>query len=244
VAVALGAIAATVWIVWGPVRETRAVSGAEAAATRASYYAPLERYLLAHGGGLARVEVPLTRSHWEAALLAPTVSLARGWEKQLEERYDQVLLSPTLNAGSYRSWLTREAVAYVALADVPPDPSSAAEGRLIRAGLPYLREVFVSAHWRLYAVQGATPLLSGPGALTALGGDSFALRAHTPGELVARVRYTRYFTVTAGAACLGEAPGGWTYVHARAPGRIVVAARFSLGRALGLGASCQRGARP
>ncbi len=41
-----------------------------------------------------RVEVPLTRSHWEAALMAPTVSLARGWEKQLDERYDGVLLDP------------------------------------------------------------------------------------------------------------------------------------------------------
>ena len=39
--------------------------------------------------GPVRVEVPLTRSHWEAALLAPSVSLARGWEKQLETRYDQ-----------------------------------------------------------------------------------------------------------------------------------------------------------
>ena len=43
---------------------------------------------------LERVEVPLTRSHWEAALLAPRVSLARGWEKQLDERYDSVLLGP------------------------------------------------------------------------------------------------------------------------------------------------------
>ncbi len=39
-----------------------------------------------------RVEVPLTRSHWEAALLAPRVSLARGWEKQLDSRFDRVLL--------------------------------------------------------------------------------------------------------------------------------------------------------
>lgn len=244
VAVALGAIAASVWIVWGPVRETRAASGSEAAATRASYYAPLERYLRSHGGALVRVEVPLTRSRWEAALLAPTISLARGWEKQLEERYDRVLLSRTPSAGAYRRWLAREAVAYVALPDVPLDPSSAGEGRLIRAGLPYLREVFASAHWRLYAVRGATALLSGPGDLRALGGDSFTLRARAPGELLARIHYSRYLTVTAGAACVGRAPGGWTRVQARAPGRIVVAARFSMGRALGLGGPCQRGAKP
>ena len=45
-----------------------------------------------------RVEVPLTRSHWEAAFLAPGVSLARGWEKQLDERYDSMLLAHGLSA--------------------------------------------------------------------------------------------------------------------------------------------------
>ena len=71
-----------VWVAWGPVRETLAVAGSPA--TSAAYYAPVERFLAAHAGGPVRVEVPLTRTHWEAALLAPRVSLARGWEKQLD----------------------------------------------------------------------------------------------------------------------------------------------------------------
>src|SRR5439155_6855333 len=76
------------WVGWGPVRETRAIAGGES--TSASYYAPVERFIASRGEGPVRVEVPLTRSHWEAALLAPAVSLARGWEKQLDERYDDV----------------------------------------------------------------------------------------------------------------------------------------------------------
>ena len=57
--------------VWGPVRETLAVAGSES--TSASYYVPVERFLArSTRGGPVRVEVPLTRSHWEAALLAPT----------------------------------------------------------------------------------------------------------------------------------------------------------------------------
>ncbi len=226
----------TVWIVWGPVRETAAVAGSQA--TQASYYAPLERYLVGHGASLERVEVPLTRSHWEAALLAPSVSLARGWEKQLEERYDSVLLEPGLTAGSYRAWLDEQAVAYVALPDVALDPSSAQEGRLIRGGLAYLRPVFSSRHWRVYAVRDATPLLEGPGRLTALGSETFALDARAAGTLLARIHYTRYFTVVSGRGCVASAPGGWTYVRARAPGPIVVAAKFSLSRALGLGGAC------
>ena len=83
-AAALALCVIAVWVAWGPVRETLAVAGSEA--TSASYYAPVERFL-ARAGARApvRVEVPLTRSHWEAALLAPAVSLARGWEKQLED---------------------------------------------------------------------------------------------------------------------------------------------------------------
>ncbi len=59
-----------------------------------------------------------------------------------------------LSALGYEEWLHREAVSYVALPDVQLDPSSAREGRLIEAGLPYLREVFSSAHWRIYASPG------------------------------------------------------------------------------------------
>jgi hypothetical protein len=225
-----------VWIVWGPARETAAVAGSPA--TQAAYYVPLERYLNSHGGALERIEVPLTRSHWEAALLAPTVSLARGWEKQLEERYNHALLAPGLTASSYQHWLREQAVAYVALPDVPLDPSSAREAALVRAGLPFLRPVLTTTHWRVYQVLGATPLLEGPGRLTALGHTTFALDARARGTLLARVHYTRYFTVTRGDACVASAPGGWTYLRARAPGRIVVQAQFSLGRALGLEGAC------
>jgi hypothetical protein len=230
---ALALILALAWIVWGPVRETRAVAGGEA--TDAAYYVPLERFLAARAGGPVRVEVPLTRSHWEAALLAPRFSLARGWEKQLEERYDAPLLSSGLDAAAYARWLREQAVGFVALPDAQLDPSSAREGRLIRAGLPYLREVFASAHWRVFAVLGATPLLSGSGRLLALGHEAFSLRAYAPGSYTLRVHFTRYWTVTHGRACVAGAPGGWTRLRVLAPGTIDVGAGFSLARALGGG---------
>ena len=228
-----------VWTVWGPVRETAAVAGN--LSTSAAYYVSVERFVATHGGPLARVEVPFTRGHWEAAWLAQRVSLARGWEKQLDERYDGVLLSRTLTAAQYRAWLDQNAVRYVALPDAPLDPSSAMEGRLIEAGLPYLREVWRTRHWRIYAVLDPTPIAQGPGALSGMGHDWFSLRARTGGSFLVRVRYTRYWTVTAGAACVGRARGGWTEVSAARAGRVSVAARFSLGRALGLGgSSCRR----
>jgi hypothetical protein len=241
-AVALCAIA--VWVVWGPVRETLAVAGSEA--TSAAYYEPVERFLArvqAPPASPVRVEVPLTRSHWEAALLAPSVSLARGWDKQDETRFEGVLLRPGLTAAGYERWLHEQAVAYVALPDVALDPSSAQEGRLIRGGLPYLREVFASAHWRIFKVLSPTPLASGPGRLTSLGDDSFSLLARAPGRFLVRVRFTRYWTLTSGIGCVAPAPGGWTAVSLRAPGPVVIAARFSLGRAFGAERSC-RGSAP
>lgn len=219
-----------VFTLWGPVRETRAVAGNES--TRASYYAPVLGFLANHGRALDRVEVPLTRSHWEAALMAPTISLARGWEKQLDTRFNDVLLEPGLTAAGYSQWLHEQAVSYVALPDTPLDPSSAQEGRLIRRGLPYLQTVFKSRHWTVYAVRDPTPLLEGPGRLTSLGHDSFALRADAPGRFLVRVRYTRFWTLTEGSGRVTKAPGGWTYVTVNQPTQLQIAAHFSLGRAL------------
>jgi hypothetical protein len=225
-----------VWVAWGPVRETAAVAGNES--TSASYYAPVEHFLATRTTGPVRIEVPFTRSHWEAARLAPAVSLARGWEKQLDQRYDGVLLRAGLSAASYERWLREQAVSYVALPDTPLDPSSAGEGRLIGRGLPYLREVFTSSHWRIYAVQDAQPLLSGPGRLASLGHEEIALEAYAPARLQLRVHFSRYLAVTRGRGCVARAGDGWTSVLARAPGRLVLQARFSLGRALGLTPSC------
>jgi hypothetical protein len=242
-AAALLGIAA--WTAWGPVRETAAVGGNPS--TSAAYYLPVERFVAgveARTGEPVRVEVPLTRGHWEAAWLAPHISLARGWEKQLDERYDGVLLASGLTAASYRRWLEREAVRYVALPDAPLDPSSAGEGRLIEAGLPYLRRVRRMRHWRIYEVLDATPLVQGPGALSGIGHDWFALRTHARGSVLVRVRYTRYFTVTAGDACVREGPEGWTDVSVPYAGAVRVTARFSLGRALGLAGPSCRGAEP
>lgn len=241
-AVAAAALAGiAVWTVWGPVRETEAVAGNPS--TTAAYYAPVARYVAgaeARTGRPVRVEVPFTRSHWEAAWLAPRVMLARGWEKQLDERYDGVLLARHLTAAAYRRWLDTEAVDYVALPDAPLDPSSAAEGRLIAAGLPYLRLAKRTRHWRIYAVRDPTPLARGPGVLSGVGHDWFSLRARAGGRFLVRVRYTRYFTVVGGAGCVEAGPGGFTAVGVSHAGTVRVQARFSLARALGLaGRSCR-----
>ncbi len=221
-----------VWVVWGPVVQTERVQGDPS--TSASFYVPVKRFFASHDGRLLRVEVPFTRSHWEAALLAPSVALARGWERQLDKRYDGVLESGHLTPGAYRGWLDSNGVSYVALPDLPLDPSSAQEGTLIRKGLPFLREVFVSRRWRVFKVLGASGLLEGPGKLESLGHAGFSLLARRPGHFLVRVHHTHWWTVTGGDAKVSSAPGGWTEVTVSRPGKVSVAARFSLGKALSL----------
>lgn len=113
------------------------------------------------GGRTTIVEVPLTRAHWEAAYLAGDslpdggrIALARGWERQLDTRYAPLFYRPTLTPAAYRSWLARNRVRYVALADVPLDGAGRLEGRLVARGLPYLRPIWRSKHWRLYRFIG------------------------------------------------------------------------------------------
>ena len=90
----------------------------------------------------------------------------------------------------------------MALPDAPLDDSAKAEAALIRAGQPYLHETWHGEHWRLYSVDGATPLgahLEGP--------DGFSTR----GGLV-RVRWTPYWALLSGHGCVAKGPGSWTLV--------------------------------
>jgi hypothetical protein len=241
---ALAAVLAGIasWVVWGPVVQTAEVVAEPS--TRASFYAPLLRFLAHAQPGPVRIEVPFTRAHWEAAWLAPRVALARGWERQLDKRYNGALESGALDAASYRRWLEREGVSYVALPDVPFDPASAAEVRLLRGGLPYLREVFRDARWRVFRVLGAAPLAEREGGdgsgvrLAALGHDRFTLLAGAPGRYLVRVHFTPYWTVVRGDAQVRSGSEGFTTVIVRRGGSVEVAARFSAGGAWGaLGAA-------
>jgi len=98
----------------------------------------------------------MTAAHWESAYLAghDGIELARGWERQLDTRYAAIFYRKTLSPSAYRAWLSENRVVYVALADVHLDQAGGLEGALVARGLPYLHELWRSAHWRLYRVVG------------------------------------------------------------------------------------------
>jgi hypothetical protein len=195
------------------------------------YYAGLLSFMETRGGGAFRLEIPFTDNHWESRWVAPHVPLARGWERQLDRDRNALFYDGRpLTAARYRQWLDDNAVRFVALADAPIDYSAAREAQLVRDGLPYLREIWHNAHWRVYAVSGARPLAGGAASVTALGGQSVHLTARRAGDVDLRVRFTPYWRITAGRGCVGEGRGGWTRVRADAPGPLVLGVQFALGR--------------
>jgi hypothetical protein len=211
----------------------------------ASFYAPLigELHTLGVGYGArpARIEVVATADHWEARFVAPVVMLARGWERQLDVYRNGLFYeSPTaLTPAGYRAWLSRNAISYVALPDAPLDYSARAEARLLTAARPgYLREVWRSAHWRVFAVLGASPLAQAPAVLESASSDSLTVYAPRPGSYTLRVHFTPYWKLAGGSGCVSRAPGDWTQLQARRQGTFHVVIGFSLARVFAHGPRC------
>jgi hypothetical protein len=212
----------------------------------ASYYAPLRRELeqLSSGKPL-RVEVPLTTSHWEAAYLPRgNISIARGWERQLDVRYGALFYEKRLTAAAYRDWLHSDAISYVALPNGHIDSAGQAEARLIRQGLPYLRQAWHTGDWKLYEVRDQTPLVQRPATLLSLSSDTFAIQAPRSGSYEVRLRWTPYWKPSSPDACVEQAPHGYIEVQAHAAGRISVEISFSLDRIFSQGPRCSADATP
>jgi hypothetical protein len=225
---------------------------------------PLVHQLEARNADIGRVEVIPARSHREASALAPYVNLARGWSRQADAElnpifYDDDMLTPT----TYRAWLDRWAVRYVVLPTGPPDYAADAEAALVADGLPYLREVWADAFWRLYHVADPTPLAEPPAEVTSFDASEVVLNVSSPGTMLVRIPYSPWLSLVdaqgdvleppqsdpAGTSpvnangCLSqhEEPTGagqpedeWTQLHAPAAGLYRIAAPYTLPR----GTSC------
>ncbi len=245
-ALALVAVPLLYWQWVAPVRDVSQAAGDPS--VHASYYEPLLAQLQDRTRGLpARVEIPPTRNRGEANYVAPRFPLARGWLRQLESEDFDLFTDGNLTPTAYRLWLDRWGVSYVAVSNAKLDYLSTDEVALIRGGLPYLRPVWSNRDWQLYRVEDASGLVWTTGdfpaptgrrdRITALGPASFTLSARDSGRFLVRIRYTRYWTVTAGSACVGR-DGEWTTVEMTHPGIVRVDARFSLGALFGRDRQC------
>jgi hypothetical protein len=205
----------------------------------ASYYTPLLRFLATQRPENGRVEIPFTRSHWEAAVVAPHFPLARGWERQLDAGRNRLFYGGILTNFTYANWLAEHAVQFVALPDVKPDTSSFMERGLIERDPPYLRLIKRLPHWRIFKVTLPHPMvIPAPGAdirLTRIDSDEVELDARTAGTALVRVRWSPYWRVDGGCV---ERAGDWTRVTTYRPGHLHMATSFSPLRVLLRGRRC------
>ena len=214
------AAAPLLYLQWqAAVRDVSAAAGDPS--TTAAFYRPLLRFLRHESGPPFRIEIPFTANHWEAYEVAPEFALARGWERQLDEGDNPLFYGHALTAARYRTWLHSLGVRFVAVPDVALDPSGAQEAELIAGGLRYLRLVFRSAHWRVYAVVDPSPVVQGTATLVKLGPDSVTMRAARPGRSLVRVRWSPYWKLSGAASAGGcvTPAGSFTSIRPGTPGR-------------------------
>jgi hypothetical protein len=220
------AIVPLVLLQWGPAVASF-TSDRRDPSTKASYFRPLLAYLGHHADPLGRVEIVPTHLHWEVAYAAPTVPLARGWERQLDTADNPLFYTDgALTAASYLGWLLDSGVRYVALPDVPLDYAAAGEERLLASGVPGLRLAWGSLHWRVFEVVGASGIVACPARMRRLDGGQLILEVTSPGRIVVRVRYNDRWTIVQGTGCVHEAPGGWTAVDAAQQGEMHLVLRL------------------
>ena len=210
-----------------PVRDIRTAD--DNAEVTTAYFQPLVSYLSRQGDQPFRIEIPFTLFHWEAYVMAPEFPLARGWERQLDIKYNPLFYDGRLTAARYGAWLHQVAVRYVAVSDKELDYSAKQEVALINRGLPYLRLVFRTRHWRVYAVRDPTPIVQGAATVSELRSDWIEVQGSRPGNALVRVHYSPYWAVVEGSGCVGPA-GDYTELVVRRPGPIKIAMQFSLDR--------------
>jgi hypothetical protein len=210
-----------------PIRDVS--RSAEDPSASAGYYQPLLSFLARQGGPPFRIEIPFTSFHWEAYQVAPRFPLARGWERQVDIKYNHLFYGGALTPSSYEAWLHHLAVRFVAVPDSELDYSAHVEKALIDTGLPYLKLVMHSRHWRVYAVKDPTPIVQGAATLSSLGPNSLLMRARRPGTALVRVRFTPYWALAGASGCVYPA-GDFTGLTLRRPGPVRLVIQFSLGR--------------
>jgi len=231
------------WWQWSAtVRDVAAASGDPA--TEASFYAPLVAELERRSGGeQIRVEIPPTRSRWEAVYVAERFPLARGWLRQLESDDFHDFTNDRLTATAYARWLREHGVDYVAVPDAELDYLGADEAQLIRWFAPdYLTQVWSNRDWSLWRVDEADDQSLRP---VAVGPDGFSVSVPGPGRYPIRMSWSPYLEIVNGEGCIEPGENRSTTIlivpDGAGPQEVEMRARFSLDGLLRREPSCRGG---
>ncbi|OPC80740.1 hypothetical protein B4N89_07020 [Embleya scabrispora] len=192
-----------------------------------AYYVGMLDFLERANLPVGRIEIPFTRGHWETVYVAEHMPLARGWERQLDRAHNSVLYGPGLDEAQYHAWVRETGVRFIALPDVPLDPSAKREAEILRAGADWLVPVWSDPHWVIWEVADPVPLLDGPGQLVDITPSGFTLLAQQAGTFTVRIHRTSWFVANKPNTSIGETEDGWTEVTVTEPGEVTITAKAS-----------------
>lgn len=186
-----------------------------------AYYAPLLGHLAAVESEHGRIEIVPTARHWETAFVAARYPIARGWERQLDIRFNKLFYEEDFTASEYHAWLLDKGVDRVALADAPLDDAGRREAELIESGLPFLRPVWSDRHWRVWEVIDGTGVVDGPAEVIEIDADTITLDVRAPGDITLRVRESAFWR-SEPAVCIEPTDDGWVVLRDVPAGRLEV----------------------
>lgn len=216
------------------------------------YFAPLNNFLDRQDPQRDdKVEIVFTRNHFEAAYVASKRPIARGWERQLDTKYNAVFYDGTLTEQTYARWLIENDVRWVALAEAVTDYSARDEAELIKQGLPYLERAATFRDWKVYKVTLPARDEIEPEFRNGDPTEGFSFRPEKWGVTETRIRWQRFLRPSYG--CIrssedefieivlpragSEDAGG---VSSRPP-VVTITSDFSFGRLVGAGTICAEG---
>lgn len=198
----------------------------------ASYYSGLLAYLEQQPGLPGRLEIPFTRGHWETYYVARRYPIARGWERQSDLLYNQVLYHP-LTAQRYRRWLDDNAVGMVALPRAPIDTGGLAELSLLQNPPSYLIPAWHDANWQVWRIAHPVPLVTGAATLVDQDTSALTLRFRHPGAAIVRVRASRLWSAQDPGGCVGATRRGWLLVRSAHAATVEIAASLNASLLIG-----------
>ncbi|HVN60748.1 MAG TPA: hypothetical protein VMT59_05770 [Gaiellaceae bacterium] len=201
-------------------------------ASAAAYWAPAVRFLEQNLTPSYRVEVVDTTGHWGAVYLPKAgIPLARGWFRQDDFPENQLLYS-ALGPRAYTRWLRSLGVRYVVLTSAPVDYSARGEDAVVRSGQTPLRPVFTTSKLTVFELDGARPIVTGPGKarVLRLTQSHAVLQLGRPGTYRVAIRYSPYWKASTG--CVSNGSDGMMRLVAPRAGAVTLGFDVDAQRAL------------
>ncbi|WP_033325696.1 hypothetical protein [Streptomyces yerevanensis] len=184
------------------------------------------------GAEETRVEVVPARDHREAAILAPYINMARGWNRQADVERGRLFYEGhggtkvpegAFSSEAYRAWLSQWAVGFVVLVNGEPDGPAKLEHALVTSEPEYLERVWEDANWKIYRVKNATPLVDKPASMVSSDGANLVVRMPKPGAVTVRIAYSPWLWADKG--CLSDA-GEFTRLTVQEAGDVRISSRY------------------